>query len=323
MHDPLVGPPFAAEPLRYRLGFAVRPVGNPALRTHDGRRQGAHLSVSLIYLRDILHYMERIGVTCYRVASDILPLDGAAFAQLADCAAELDLIADQVQACGVRLSMHLPIGLGLGSSDGAVGAKSMLAIEGYTTLLARLQGEVRAGSLVAHIGGAAQPETFDRFIARYTALSTQARAQLVIEHEGSGISLGHLLRLHLRCGVPIVFDRLHWQLFNPEHLPESLALGFAFATWPSHARPKVHLSSARSEAHLIPPRGNEPARILPPRYGQHADFVQTSDLQQLLTAAVALPAFDIMIEARAADLALQRLRTELAQQKKRNGSDFA
>jgi UV DNA damage endonuclease len=52
--------------------------------------------------------------------------------------------------------------------------------------------------------------------------------------------------------------------------------------------------------------------VLPPRPGQHADFVAASDLERLLLAARGLPPFDLMLEAKAGDLALLRLRAEIA-----------
>ncbi|MEI8165259.1 MAG: UV damage endonuclease UvsE, partial [Chloroflexales bacterium] len=50
----------------------------------------------------------------------------------------------------------------------------------------------------------------------------------------------------------------------------------------------------------------------PPRPGQHADFIAAGDLERLLRAARGLPPFDLMLEAKAGDLALARLRAEIA-----------
>lgn len=74
----------------------------------------------------------------------------------------------------------------------------------------------------------------------------------------------------------------------------------------------MHLSSPRSEAHLLPARAGRAAAVLPPRPGQHADFIDAGALQRLLVAALGLPAFDLMLEAKAGDLALLRLRAEIA-----------
>jgi UV DNA damage endonuclease len=52
--------------------------------------------------------------------------------------------------------------------------------------------------------------------------------------------------------------------------------------------------------------------VLPPRPGQHADFIDAGALIRLLTAAHGLPPFDLMLEAKAGELALLRLREEIA-----------
>jgi len=42
-----------------RLGFVVKPLARPELKSHDSRRwqNNPHLSVSLVYLRDVFAYL--------------------------------------------------------------------------------------------------------------------------------------------------------------------------------------------------------------------------------------------------------------------------
>lgn len=296
-----------------RLGFAVRSVARPGL---GGPRTPAHLSQALAGLGDMLAYLARIDVRFYRVALE-LPLLGEQ-TQLDECAAQIEAVAEQLAATKVRLGVHLPLGFSLAVPDPAAAALALANVEAMAALLAALDAARGANpiesTMVAHLGApVADTEGAARFAARYMSLSAHARVRFALEHEGHGPSLGQLLHLHQRCGVPVVFDALHWELHNPEELPLGLALGLALATWPAHVRPEVHLSSHRSEAHLMPGREGAPTRVLPPRPGQHADFVATSDLERLLRAARGLPPFDIMLEAKAGDLALLRLRAELAQ----------
>lgn len=301
-----------------QLGFPTRIIGRPGLRTCDARQIAPHLSVSLVYLRDILSYLGRIGVRFYRIATALLPSGTPDYAarQIATCSRELAATAALVQQQGVRLTLHLDLHCALGNADDGLAARSLAQIEVQAALLDQL-GTRCDGVLVSHIGGATSSRSerlasLRRFERRYQALSQQARERLVVEHDTNGFSLGAALELHQRCGVPVVFDYLHWQLANPERLPLDLALGLALATWADGVRPEVHLSTARSEAHLLPGRGKEHARVLPPRPGQHADFVASSDTIHLLSAASGLPPFDLMLEAKAGDLALLRLRHDLA-----------
>ncbi len=301
-----------------RLGFSVRVVGQPTLRSHDGRRSAAHLSVSLVYLRDILIYLQQIHVHFYRLSSTLTPYVSLehVLRQLEDCSAELAMLAHQARTQGVRLTLHLGHNIALGSTDAEGAARSLAVIEGQAALLERLEdgrlpGEQLGGVLVAHVGGSKDGQSALRlFVKRYMALSERARVRLAIEHD-TCFSIGQVLQIHQACGVPVVFDLLHWQIYNPECLSLDLALGLTLASWPVWRRAEVHLSSARSEAHVMPAGQNGPARVLPPRTGQHADFIASPDALQLLRAARGLPAFDIMLEAKAGDLALLRMRAEV------------
>lgn len=297
-----------------RLGCSGRLVGQPEA-TESQPGSAAHLSLSLARLGDALTCLERLGVRYYRFgpALDMREVH----AQLGECAALLEVLAERVAAAGMRLCCHLPPGLDLGVPDDVAAAEALAEVEAHAALLAALDARRGPGPpegiVVAHLSSAAADERAGaRFAARYAALSPRARARLALEHGHAGPSLGRLLEVHQRCGAPLVFDMLHWQLHNPEGLPLPLALGLALATWPRGLRPEVHLSSQRSEAHVLPPRPSAPARILPPRPGQHADFVALGDLERLLRAATGLPPFDLMIEARAGELALLRLRAEIS-----------
>jgi UV DNA damage endonuclease len=104
---------------------------------------------------------------------------------------------------------------------------------------------------------------------------------------------------------------LHHQINNRSRIPPPEALGLALATWPAGTRPKIHFSTQRTEAHVLEARRGQPRQVLAPRPGQHADFINPFELIALIAAARGSPPFDIMLEAKAADLALLRLREDL------------
>ena len=297
---------------QYRLGFAAKIMGQPGLQLPGGRAGPAHLSVGIAHLHDVLGYLQRNKVSLYRMA-DLLPSQSDAFGQLEECYESLGLLAERAKAQGTRLTLHLALNSGLGAVDERLAASSLAAIEARCLLLQALDGDdpTRLGVLVAHVGGPADdPRTAERFVRRYQALSARARRRLVLENDGAGFSLGQLLQIHQQCGIALVFDMLHWSLHNPERLPLDLALGLALATWSADIRPKVHLSSPRSEAHRLATTNGQ-QQIVAPYRGQHADFIVAEDLRRLLSASRGLPGFDIMLEAKATDLALRRLREEL------------
>lgn len=285
-----------------RLGFAVRTVYQPGLTSSSP----PHLSILLTHLGDVLRYLERTDIRFYRFA---LPRHFN-LNDLAECQAQLALLNQHISTRNLRLGVHLDPHLSLSHSDEQIAEATVRTIEATSQLLAALDHTQAINHTLVIHPGAADPAAQQRFTQRWARLSVQARRRTTIEYTGTGFSLGQLLALAARTGIPIVFDYLHYRLHNPERLSLALALGLTLATWPRQIRPEVHLSSQRSEAHLLPGR-NGTTRVIPPRAGQHADFVVAHDAIALLEASRGLPPFDLMIEAKAGDLALLRLRQEL------------
>jgi UV DNA damage endonuclease len=58
-----------------RLGFAVKLLGRPELRSHDARRwqNWPHLQVSLEYVKEIISYLDQSEIRMYRLASGLAP----------------------------------------------------------------------------------------------------------------------------------------------------------------------------------------------------------------------------------------------------------
>jgi UV DNA damage endonuclease len=302
-----------------RLGVATRILGKAGLRARDGRRaeHAAHLSVSLLLVREVLLYLAERQIACYRLADDLVPrsheLDQSAYArQLDECA---DLLAETgglARAHGIRLTLHAPLHIALASPDEGIAARGAAEVAVLARLLDAL-GTGADGVIVLHVGGAHgdRAAALFRFATRYERLPAPARRRVAIEHDEECFGLADVLRLHQITGVPVVFDALHHQLYDPARIPLGEALGLALATWPRDVRPKAHFSTQRTEAHLLPERLGQPRRVLAPAPGQHSDYVNVFEFAAFLSAARGLPPFDVMLEAKAADLALLRLREDL------------
>jgi UV DNA damage endonuclease len=278
------------------FGYAVRSFADPTTG-----RTPSDISRWLAGLSDTIRSCARRTIRFYRTA---LPAT-VHFGMFGQYAAQLSLLRELIAATDIRLGVHLAPAGGLAGRDEAATARFCTEIETAATLLQHLDTGLRH-TIVSHVGAADGAAGLLRFAARYRSLSNEARRRLTVEHSGQGYSLSDLLRLNRMCGVPIVFDSLHHDLHNPEGWSRPLALGTALASWPAGMRPEVHLSSQRTEAHLL-----SDGRVAPPRRGQHADFVRLDDAVRLLEAARGLAPFDIMIEAKAGDLALQRLQADL------------
>lgn len=301
-----------------RIGFSVKVLGQAGLKSHDTRRwqNSPHLSVSLAYLRDILGYLNRSGLRMYRMAADLAPYlahpDLPQFAhQIEECEAELGLIGELASTLGVRLSFHPSAYVALGSPEEAIAARSAR----YLTGLARILDAMGLGPeavVVVHVGGAYEDReaTLARWATRYYALPEATRRRLALENDDSLFSLADVYRLHQRTGVPLVFDYLHHLNHNPEGIGLVEALGLALNTWPEGLCPKVHFSSPRTEVRQIETAVG--TRLEPPLWTQHADYVNPFEFIHFLRAADGQRPFDVMLEARACDLAALRLQADLA-----------
>ncbi len=301
-----------------RLGCAVRILGQPGLKPYDTRRWKSqpHLTVSLMYLRDILHYLHRHHIRLYRMASELAPYvahpDFPEFHnQIEEAEAELAHVGELARRYDIRLTFHAPAHVVLSSEDEARVAYSRDTL----TALARILDAMGLGPesvIVLHVGGGydAHRAALDRFCRHVETLPDSVRARLALEHDDTTFDLTDALYVHKRVGLPVVFDLLHHRLLNRERIPMPEALHRALDTWPEGVTPKVHLASPSTAMRTIerrnPLTGDRFTTVHPPLPNQHSDFVHPFDAIHLLEALGERDA-DIMVEARGRDLAVARV----------------
>jgi UV DNA damage endonuclease len=305
-----------------RLGFAVKVLGRGGLPSHDTRRwqSGPHLSVSLDHLDAILDHLRDTGIHLYRMATGLAPYAShPELPQFRDqpraCAERLAEVGARARAQGVRLSTHPGQYTVLNSEDERVRGLAVEELEVQAELLDGM-GLGPEAVVVLHVGGAAGGvhAGMDRFERGFERLSEAARARLVIENDDRTFGLRDVLGLSQRIGRPVVWDVLHHHCHDPDRIPEREALSLAAATWPAGVRPKVHFSSPRTaveERRRRVGRRVERSLVLPP-VRAHADMVDPIAFERFLTDTVAGRDVDVMLEAKAKDLALLRLREQLA-----------
>lgn len=85
------------------------------------------------------------------------------------------------------------------------------------------------------------------------------------------------------------------------------ALTYCLGTWPEDTVPKVHFSTPRTE--MRPLEGS--SRLKVPTWEEHSDFVNPFEFAAFVRSASGLREFDIMLETKARDLALLKLRQDL------------
>lgn len=302
----------------YRLGFAVKILGDGGLRTSDTRRwqSGPHLRRSLEYLDVAFDYLDRIDVRVFRLSSGTVPygthpdlpeLDYRR--QIDACGDELAGLGAKAAAYGLRLSTHPGQYTVLNAADPEVARKAALDLEQDALLLERLDAGPE-GTVVVHVGGVYgdRDAALDRWARAYERLSDRARAHVAVEHDERAFDVADVLELHRRTGVKVVFDWHHHRCNPAPCLADPAeALAAAYATWPSGVRPKIHVSSPRTELRTIG-RGRA-ARLVAPLLDQHADFATPWDAAAAIGAAPG--PVDVLVEAKAKDVAVLWLREQL------------
>ena len=306
-----------------RLGFAVKVLGAGGLPSHDTRRHASDpsLGVSLDHLEAILAYLDDREIRFYRMATGLAPY--ASHPELTRFrdqprrfAERLAQVGERARAVGVRLTTHPGQYTVLNSEDREVQRLAALELEVQAELMDGM-GLGPESVVNLHVGGVAGgvDAGLDRFERGFALLSEAAQRRLVIENDDRTYALGDVLRLSERVARPVVWDILHHHCNDPERVPDGEALDRALATWPQGVTPKIHFSSPKTaleEKRRKVGRRVERTLVLP-QLRAHADMIDPIAFEAFLgDAAAAARDFDVMLEAKGKDLALLRLREQLA-----------
>jgi UV DNA damage endonuclease len=304
-----------------RLGFPVKILGQGGLKSHDSRRwqNDPHLSVSLAYLRDIFLYLGRQDIHMYRMSADLAPYvshpDLTGFhGQIEDCRREILQLGAMAKELDLRLSFHLPLVSVLNAIDEDVALQSARQAAAHADILDGMDLGTEA-VVVGHVGGiyGDRQDALARFVQRYQVLAPQVRRRLALENDDGRFSISDVLWVHERTGIPLVFDVLHFQNHNREGFGTAEALAICLGTWPEGVRPKIHFSSPRTAIRIVERKGRGEPLLRAPHPRQHADFIDPFQFAAFLKAVQGpgLPEFDVMLEAKAKDLAVLHLREQL------------
>ncbi len=319
--DGLTLPPFPPDAMR--LGFPVKIMGQPGLKSNDSRRwqQNPHLRVSLGYLGEIFAYLRRHDIRMYRMGSDLAPYvthpDMPHFhSQIDESRADLEHMGKLAKAQGLRLSFHPSQYIVLNSPNADLTRRSIADLEAQAKILDYMELGPEA-IMVIHVGGAYgdRPTGCSNWVKTWKTLSEPVQRRLVLENDDIRFSAADVLSIHQHTGVKCVFDYQHHWCMNPEGLPLVPTLEKSLETWPSGVRPKIHFSCARTEMRELKRKnrktGLNETVLQPPIWTGHADFNNPFETITFLRSIAHLET-DIMLESKAKDLSLLRLRNDIA-----------
>jgi UV DNA damage endonuclease len=306
-----------------RFGFPVKVMGGGGLKSSDSRRwqQSPHLRVSIGYLCRVIDYLRAHGIHMYRMSSDLAPYathpDMPQFhGMVRESASDLARLGRVARDADVRLSFHPSQFVVLNSANDDLTRKSMWDLDSQAEMLDLMECGPEA-VLVIHVGGVygEREAALRRWADTWKRLGEPVRRRLVLEHDDVSFSAADVLKVHESTGVPCVFDYQHHWCLNPEGLPMVPTVERFCRTWPSGVRPKIHFSCARTEMRELKRRDRKTGKIehvlQPPVWTGHADYNNPFEAITFLRSIRHIDT-DVMLESKAKDLSLIRLRHDLA-----------
>lgn len=277
-----------------------------SLRLATWRERGlaywqALVNDNLDLLVDTLRWNQAHHIQVFRLSSDLVPLGSHQEVDLSVLtfprAAEVAALSQEM-----RLSFH-PGQYTLPSATGTVWQNSTRDLCYHLFLLNRLG--VAEGDVIVHGGGVYgdRQATAARIVENMLSLPETLRRRLRLENDERCWSVHDLLPICEITGIPLVVDNLHHQLKSDEPWND-LPWERIRATWRGR-RPKLHYSE------------QAPAK----RPGAHSDYLTASAFQDFL-AGVPFHDYDVMLECKAKDLALLKLRADLETMQAYDGLTF-
>lgn len=251
----------------------------------------------------ILKYNKAMKISVYRLTSKLVPL--ATHPELSnwDYASEF---ADQLEEIGrfiinnnFRVSAHPDHFTLINSPSEKVFNDSVRDLDYHVRLFEAMGLSDYRYKLVLHVGGVygKKSDSIERFYENYARLPERISRRLIIENDDKSYNTYDVLKICQNIGRPMVLDVHHHNcLLEPSELKDIIP--DIFSTWSAEPfPPKIHFSSPKNVKD----------------FRSHADYILFDDFYNFLNIAKETEEdFDVMLEAKAKDLALLQLAKDLA-----------
>ena len=255
-------------------------------------------------LEKILRYNIENEIHFYRITSNLIPLlthPEVEFDYKRFFKKDFEYIGNLIKDNNIRVDTHPDQFNVINSTKKDVVESTLRNLKAQAELFDDLNYPY--GKMVLHVGSSqgGKEESIDRFINNLKLFPKNITDKLIIENDDKTFTARDVLCLCKQINKPMVLD-VHHHICNNEGEEIEELLPEVFKTWENEILPpKIHFSS---------PREFENDR-------KHADYINSSDFIKFLEKAkeVCDIDFDIMIEAKQKDLALEKLMKELKELK--------
>lgn len=295
--------------------------------------------IALANARDlltILQWNEANGIRLFRIGSELFPrwnqyrLED--IPQIEEITKHLRAAGDYAKAHGHRVTTHPGPFHILGSPDAVVVDNSIVSLERHSELFDLMGFDASFENKInIHIGATYgdKTSTIERWLHNWDRLSDSCKRRLVVENDdkASMYSVRDLYDMvHSQIAIPITFDYWH-HTFNTGDLSEQEAFFMARSTWEKHGVTQcTHYSeSRRREAQTLIERMFEHHGISledlpnwPTFHKQYKEFTKIKEQAHAdfildLPKSYGVANLDIVVEAKAKELALLRTGVECCQ----------
>lgn len=259
-------------------------------------------ALALQNVQDLLttiHWNKAHEIYLFRVSSSLFPWNSEYSLDDLPDANEIKILLGQIGKIATeynqRLTSHPDHFVKIGSPKPEVCEAGLATLERHS-LLFDLMGFKPSpyNKINIHIGGVYgdKSTTLTRFKASVLKMSPNLRKRLTVENDDipNSYSVDDLYPMASEMGIPIVFD-LHHIRFCKGVWSNREALDAALSTWPTGIRPVVHWSESQERRKPL----------------AHSDYVDGP----LDLYGVDISSVDVMIEAKAKEQALLRVRTRV------------
>lgn len=256
---------------------------------------------NLHHTKRILYYNIAHEIELYRLSSSLVPLathPEVMWDFITPFQNDWEELGKLIQQFNLRVSFH-PNQFTLFTSPREEVTMNAVKDLNYHYQMLEAMNALDRGLINIHIGGAYgdKNKSLNQFHQNLKKLPNEIKKRITLENDDKTYDVPETLITCERENIPMVLDYHHYMANKgQDELP--LYLHRIFKTWDSfHSVPKVHISSPKSDQ----------------SYRAHADFVSLDFVLPFLKMAKELNQdFDIMIEAKQKNLAMQRLVAEIA-----------
>lgn len=247
-------------------------------------------------LYKILEYTVKNNIHFYRITSALIPL--ATHPEVKDwefrriLKMDFEWLGNFIRNNDLRVDTHPDESNILNSSKEEVLNTTVKNLQFHANLFQDINYPL--GKMVLHIGGkeGGKLAATERFFKNYNNLPKELAKLLIFENDEKSFTTKEVLNICKEINAPMVLD-VHHHLCNNDGDELAPMIKDIFSTWEGEALPpKVHFSS---------PKAGEKDK-------KHADYIDAASFVEFIEMCIPLGIdFDVMLEAKLADLALYQL----------------